>query len=111
MTIYSRGAAAPSMAEVGAVVTASGRLRALRLIDRPVVLFVLLSCLFGIAAIIVNPPLCGPDEAAHFLRVYGIAQGDIAPLTRNEQGRRGVMIPARLRDDVEFFDGARKKLG
>ena len=76
----------------------------------PVVIFILLSALFGTAALIVNPPLRGPDEAAHFLRVYGITEGDLVPSVRDEQGRRGIFVPAPLHDDLSFFEWARNQL-
>jgi len=76
----------------------------------PVAVFVLLSALFGLAALIVNPPLRGPDEAAHFLRAYGITTGDIIPSVRNEQGHKGIFLPARLHDDFSFFEAARYEI-
>src|SRR4029078_9620472 len=36
----------------------------------PVIVFALLSLFFGSAIIFVNPPLRGPDEISHFLRIY-----------------------------------------
>jgi len=45
----------------------------------PATIFVVLSMLFGAAIIAITAPLRGPDEAAHFLRAYGIAQGDLVP--------------------------------
>ena len=34
---------------------------------------------------LATPPLRGPDETAHFLRAYGVAQGDL--IRRSEMGR------------------------
>jgi uncharacterized membrane protein len=76
----------------------------------PVVIFLLLSALFGTAAVIVNPPLRGPDEAAHFLRVFGITEGDLVPAIHDEQGRRGIFVPAALHADLSFFERARHQL-
>jgi hypothetical protein len=36
----------------------------------PAVVFALLSLSFGSAIIVANPPLRGPDEISHFLRIY-----------------------------------------
>jgi uncharacterized membrane protein len=73
----------------------------------PVVIFIVLSALFGTVALIVNPPLRGPDETAHFLRVFGITEGDLVPSVGDEQGRRGIFVPAPLHDDLSFFERAR----
>jgi hypothetical protein len=45
----------------------------------PVRIFLLLSGLFGIL-IFLTPPMRGPDEPAHFIRAYGISQGQVIPL-------------------------------
>jgi uncharacterized membrane protein len=87
-----------------------GRPEIWRRLISPAAIFLLLSVPFGLALIAINPPLRGYDEKAHFLRVYGIASGDIVPSSRDEQGRRGVFIPTQLRTDVYFFDAARQKV-
>jgi uncharacterized membrane protein len=79
------------------------------LLRRPVATLVLLSTLFGIPTVFFNPPLRGADEPAHFLRAYGIAQGQIVPSLVDAQGRRGIFLPASLDDDYEFFEAARYK--
>jgi uncharacterized membrane protein len=76
----------------------------------PVVIFIVLSALFGTVTLIVNPPLRGPDETAHFLRVFGITEGDLVPSVRDEQGRKGIFVPAPLYDDLSFFERARYQL-
>jgi uncharacterized membrane protein len=76
----------------------------------PVVIFIVLSALFGTMALIVNPPLRGPDETAHFLRVFGITEGDFVPSVRDDQGRKGIFVPAPLYDDLSFFERARYQL-
>jgi hypothetical protein len=43
----------------------------------PVTLFVLLSLTFGSAIAFVVPPLRGPDEIAHFLRIHSYARGKL----------------------------------
>jgi uncharacterized membrane protein len=70
----------------------------------PVLIFSLLSILFGVAISIITPPLRGPDESAHFLRAYGIARGDIVPSIRDPEGRKGVFLPADLYDGFAYFD-------
>src|SRR5262245_19149485 len=62
------------------------------LLRRPVALFVLLSTLFGVPAIFLNPPLRGADEPAHFLRIYGISHGQLIPSLADEKGRRGLFL-------------------
>lgn len=72
----------------------------------PVAVFLLLSLLFGPIVIALNPPMRGPDEAAHFLRAYGLARGEIIP--RDEQeGRVGIWLPADIHAGLQFFDDAR----
>jgi len=81
--------------------------RALRLIRNPAAIFVVLASLFGLAAVFAIPPLRGADESAHFLRVYGITQGEIVPSLSDARGRKGIFLPARLYDDYEFFETVR----
>lgn len=76
----------------------------------PAFAFALLS-LFGIPIIFLHPPLRGPDEDKHFVRAYGIAQGEIVPSTVDRLGRKGIFIPADLADDFTFFNTARQKIG
>jgi hypothetical protein len=78
--------------------------RARRLVCDPAVLFALISLVAGALLIAITPPLRGPDEAEHFLRAYGIAQGDFVPRIVDGQGRKGVYLPARLERDLKFFD-------
>jgi predicted membrane protein DUF2142 len=81
----------------------------IRLAFRPVAAFVALSLLFGTLIILATPPLRGPDETAHFLRAYGVAQGDLVPSIRDAQGRKGILLPPRLYDGFEFFESVRIK--
>ena len=76
---------------------------------RPVAAFVGLSLLFGTLIILVTPPLRGPDETAHFLRAYGVAQGDLVPSIRDAEGRKGIFLPPRLYDGFDFFERVRIK--
>ena len=50
-----------------------------RLGSRPALVFVLLSFAFGSAISVVVPALRGPDEIAHFLRIYSYARGGLLP--------------------------------
>jgi hypothetical protein len=50
-----------------------------RLESPPAFLFIVLSLAFGSAISVVVPPLRGPDEIAHFLRIYSYAQGELLP--------------------------------
>src|SRR5262245_51281905 len=77
------------------------------LLCRPVALFVVLSTLLGTPLVFLVPPLRGADEPAHFLRIYAISSGQIVPSLTDEQGRRGVFLPARLNDDYQFFEAMR----
>lgn len=77
------------------------------LATRPAQVFLVLSLLFGLAIAVVTPPLRAPDEAAHFLRAYGIAAGEIIPDEVDDKGRKGLFIPARLNDDFTRFEHAR----
>ncbi len=77
----------------------------------PPILFVILSLLFGVGLLVVNPPLRGPDEAAHFVRAYGIAGGELVPDGRDAEGRKGTLLPARVHDDFEFFESVRYNVG
>jgi uncharacterized membrane protein len=76
---------------------------------KPVAAFIAMSMLFGTLMVLATPPLRGPDETAHFLRAYGVAQGDIVPSLRDDQGRKGVLLPPRLHDGFEFFEAVRVK--
>ena len=77
----------------------------------PVFLFCLLSLTFGLALAAINPPLRGPDESAHFLRIYSITQGEIIPAQADEGGRRGFMLAAQVYADFSFFEIARRDAG
>ena len=48
-----------------------------------------MSLLFGTLLILATPPLRGPDETAHFLRAYGVAQGDIVPIGPRREWPQG----------------------
>ncbi len=93
--------------------TATLAVRETGFLVRPIPVFIALSLLFGIALIVVSPPLRGPDETAHFLRAYGIAQGEFVPTPEDDGGRKGVVLPPRLVAGFDYFDrmqdGSRRK--
>jgi hypothetical protein len=49
---------------------------------QPVTIFVSLSLAFGSAIILAVPPLRGPDEIAHFLRIYSYTRGELLPAAK-----------------------------
>ena len=75
-----------------------------RLAANPVAVFVLLSAILGTLIVGVAPPLRGPDETAHFLRAYGVAQGDIVPSMQDGAGRKGIFLPVSFQRDFSLFD-------
>lgn len=75
----------------------------------PALLFAVLSLLFGSVLIWVTPPLRGPDEAAHFLRAYGIAQGELIPRAADPQGRKGLSLPHALHREFAFYEAVNGK--
>jgi uncharacterized membrane protein len=72
---------------------------------RPASIFVLLSLVFGSIIIVANPPLRGPDEIAHFLRIYSYARGEVLPVTEIN-GRKGIVVSPELYNQVYFFKTA-----
>src|SRR6267142_7221002 len=68
----------------------------------PAIAFALLSLFFGSAIIVVNPPLRGPDEISHFLRIYSYTRGELLPVTEID-GRKGVFVERVLYDRLYFF--------
>ena len=77
----------------------------------PALLFAAFSLVFGISMIVATPPLRAPDEAAHFLRAYGIAGGEIVPGTTDQRGRKGLYLPAGFHHDFAFFARAQADFG
>jgi uncharacterized membrane protein len=72
---------------------------------QPATVFVLLSLAFGSAIILVMPPLRGPDEIAHFLRIYSYTRGELLPAAEID-GRRGIFVERDLYDHLHFFKAA-----
>src|SRR6266581_50985 len=76
-----------------------------RVESRPALVFVMLSLGFGTAISVVVPPLRGPDEIAHFLRIYSYARGGLLPATEVD-GRKGILIERELYTQLSFFKNA-----
>src|SRR5438309_2097109 len=76
-----------------------------RLESRPAFVFVLLSFVFGSAISVVVPPLRGPDEIAHFLRIYSYTRGGLLPAAE-VGGRKGVFVEHELYTQLSFFKNA-----
>jgi uncharacterized membrane protein len=74
-------------------------------ICRPVSIFVFLSLAFGSIIIFANPPLRGPDEIAHFLRIYSYARGELLPVTETN-ARKGIFVNPELYNQLSFFKTA-----
>lgn len=72
---------------------------------RPASIFVLLSLTFGSIIIFANPPLRGPDEIAHFLRIYSYSRGQLLPITEIN-ARKGIFVSPRLYNQLYFFKTA-----
>src|SRR6266508_3530734 len=81
-----------------------------RLESRPAFVFVLLSLAFGSAISVVVPPLRGPDEIAHFLRIYSYTRGELLP-TSEVDGRKGIFIERELYTQLSFFKNAGEHFG
>ena len=64
---------------------------------QPAAVFVLLSLVFGAATAFVVPPLRGPDEIAHFLRIYSYTRGELLPAAEGD-GRKGMFVTRDLYD-------------
>jgi uncharacterized membrane protein len=76
-----------------------------RLESRPAFVFALLSFVFGLAISVVVPPLRGPDEIAHFLRIYSYTRGGLLPAAEVD-GRKGIFIDHDLYTQLSFFKNA-----
>src|SRR4030095_16352210 len=72
---------------------------------RPASIFVLLSLAFGSIIILANPPLRGPDEIAHFLRINSYARGELLPVTEIIC-RKGIFVSPELYNQLYFFKTA-----
>src|SRR3979490_1571596 len=68
----------------------------------PAIAFALVSVFCGAAVIGVNPPLRGPDEISHFLRIYSYTRGELLPVTEIN-GRKGIFVDGVLYERLHFF--------
>ena len=73
--------------------------------SRPAFVFILLSFVFGSAISVVVPPLRGPDEIAHFLRIYSYTRGGLLPAAEVD-GRKGIFVERELYTQLSFFKNA-----
>lgn len=69
------------------------------------VVFIVFSLGFGFAIVFVVPPLRGPDEIAHFLRVFSYTRGELLP-SAELNGRKGIMVERKLYNELQFFKSA-----
>jgi Predicted membrane protein (DUF2142) len=76
-----------------------------RIESRPASVFFLFSFAFGLAISVVVPPLRGPDEIAHFLRIYSYARGALLPPAELD-GRKGIYVDRALYTQLSFFKNA-----
>jgi predicted membrane protein DUF2142 len=76
-----------------------------RLESRPAFVFIVFSFAFGSAISVVVPPLRGPDEIAHFLRIYSYTRGVFLPTTEVD-GRKGIFVERELHTQLSFFKDA-----
>ena len=72
---------------------------------QPTTVFVVLSLVFGLSVIFVMPPLRGPDEIAHFLRIYSYTRGELLPAAEID-GQKGIFVESHLHNELHFFKGA-----
>src|SRR5256886_3337234 len=56
------------------------------------------------------PPLRGPDEVAHFLRIHSYARGELLPAVE-VGGRKGILIERELHAQLAFFKNAGERFG
>src|SRR5262249_62398724 len=76
-----------------------------RIASRPATVFIALSLTFGLIILFANPPLRGPDEIAHFLRIYSYARGALLPPSEIN-GRKGIFLDRELDDQLYFLKDA-----
>jgi uncharacterized membrane protein len=79
-------------------------LRARAWVTDPAAIFIVLSAMFGTVMVAITPPLRGPDEAAHFLRAYAIAQGNIITSQTDAQGRKGIFLAPHFHEQFALLE-------
>jgi uncharacterized membrane protein len=77
----------------------------IRISVQPAAVFIVLSLVFGALIISGTPPLRGPDEISHFLRIYSYARREILP-TKEVDGRKGILVERGLYSELQFFKTA-----
>jgi uncharacterized membrane protein len=81
-----------------------------RIYTQPGTVFFILSMVFGSLIVFATPPLRGPDEIAHFLRIYSYARGEVLPQAQVD-GRKGIFIQHGLNSQLQFFRSAGEWFG
>jgi Predicted membrane protein (DUF2142) len=81
----------------------------IRISVQPAAVFIVLSLAFGGLVISGTPPLRGPDEISHFLRIYSYARGEILRTTEVD-GRKGILVEPGLYSELQFFRTAGEAL-
>jgi uncharacterized membrane protein len=71
----------------------------------PASALIFLSIAFGSLVTVATPPLRGPDEISHFLRIYSYARGELLPKAEVE-GRKGIFVDRELYEQLFFFRSA-----
>lgn len=66
-------------------------------------IFLILAFIVGILLIVLTPPMCTPDENAHFMNAYSISQGDIFPEVVD--GQVGRYVPKSVLDFTNLNNG------
>jgi Predicted membrane protein (DUF2142) len=106
--VHAEGASVRLFPAETATLTSPTRLRStlfgiwIRISVRPATVFIVLSLAFGGLIISGTPPLRGPDEISHFLRIYSYARGEILPTTA-VNGRKGILVEPGLYNQLQFF--------
>src|ERR1700726_3069513 len=65
--------------------------------------FVLFSLGIGSAVSFIVPPLRGPDEISHFVRIYSYVHGERLPSAAFD-GRKGTLLKRELYHKLYFFN-------
>lgn len=68
-----------------------------RIIDNPIKIFVLIATIFGMLTIVATPMFTGADEEAHFIRVWGISNGELFLTSKNDNQ---VNMPKAFRETI-----------
>jgi hypothetical protein len=108
MDVHREGASVRLFPSETTALTAPSRFRStllgiwIRIAVRPTTVFIARSLAFGGLIISGTPPLRGPDEISHFVRIYSYARGQILPTTEVD-GRKGIFVEPGLYSEMQFF--------